>query len=241
MRRASFRWPKVPPTRKCSGCGRKRAASFRSMRSMSREACARPSGSGRFDIRIDTDFAGVIDACAEERGSRQTTWINAPIREAYIELFGVGHAHSVEAWREGRLVGGLYGVTLGRAFFGESMFSRRDGRVEGLPRASGRALARARIRAARHAVHHRAPQALRRDRRAAAQIREAAGGGAEAAGQLLPPETLQPRAGRRAEALAQRTEMPRVTEAIAALAIGPAPVGAIILLGSKSGQPGDLE
>ena len=77
-----------------------------------------------FDIRIDTDFAGVIDACAEESGNRQTTWINAPIREAYIELFGVGHAHSVEAWHDGRLAGGLYGVTLGRAFFGESMFSR---------------------------------------------------------------------------------------------------------------------
>ncbi|WP_442579156.1 leucyl/phenylalanyl-tRNA--protein transferase [Mesorhizobium sp. ASY16-5R] len=79
---------------------------------------------GLFDIRIDADFAGVIDACAEEREGRNSTWINAPIREAYIELNRIGHAHSVEAWREGRLVGGLYGVTLGRAFFGESMFSR---------------------------------------------------------------------------------------------------------------------
>jgi leucyl/phenylalanyl-tRNA--protein transferase len=79
---------------------------------------------GRFDVRTDTDFAGVIDACAEEREERQSTWINAPIREAYIELFSLGHCHSVEAWREGALVGGLYGVKLGRAFFGESMFSR---------------------------------------------------------------------------------------------------------------------
>jgi leucyl/phenylalanyl-tRNA--protein transferase len=79
---------------------------------------------GRFDIRIDTDFAGVIDACGEERDERRSTWINAPIREAYIKLFDQGHCHSVEAWREERLVGGLYGVTLGRAFFGESMFSR---------------------------------------------------------------------------------------------------------------------
>jgi leucyl/phenylalanyl-tRNA--protein transferase len=79
---------------------------------------------GRFDIRVDTDFAGVIDACAEEREERQSTWINAPIREAYIRLFEEGHCHSVEAWREERLVGGLYGVKLGRAFFGESMFSR---------------------------------------------------------------------------------------------------------------------
>jgi leucyl/phenylalanyl-tRNA--protein transferase len=79
---------------------------------------------GRFDIRFDSDFEGVIDACAEERAVRRSTWINAPIREAYIELFKRGHCHSVEAWREERLVGGLYGVRLGRAFFGESMFSR---------------------------------------------------------------------------------------------------------------------
>jgi leucyl/phenylalanyl-tRNA---protein transferase len=79
---------------------------------------------GLFDVRIDSNFAGVIDACAETRENRRSTWINAPIREAYLELFRVGHAHSVEAWRAGDLVGGLYGVTLGRAFFGESMFSR---------------------------------------------------------------------------------------------------------------------
>ena len=78
----------------------------------------------RFDIRIDTDFAGVIDGCAEERAERETTWINAPIREAYIALFERGHCHSVEAWRDGELVGGLYGVSLGRVFFGESMFSK---------------------------------------------------------------------------------------------------------------------
>jgi leucyl/phenylalanyl-tRNA--protein transferase len=78
-----------------------------------------------FDIRIDSDFPAVIDACAEENENRRTTWINAPIREAYGELFRIGHAHSVEAWEADRLVGGLYGVTLGRAFFGESMFSRR--------------------------------------------------------------------------------------------------------------------
>ena len=78
----------------------------------------------RFDIRIDSDFEGVIDACAEQRDERRSTWINAPIREAYVHLFGRGHCHSVEAWREEKLVGGLYGVKLGRAFFGESMFSR---------------------------------------------------------------------------------------------------------------------
>jgi len=77
-----------------------------------------------FDIRYDTDFAGVIRACAEPSAERADTWINEPIREAYTELFKRGHCHTVEAWREGKLVGGLYGVSLGRAFFGESMFSR---------------------------------------------------------------------------------------------------------------------
>jgi leucyl/phenylalanyl-tRNA---protein transferase len=79
---------------------------------------------GRFEIRFDSDFAGVIDGCAESREERKTTWINQPIRQAYIGLFERGHCHSVEAWRDGQLVGGLYGVTLGRVFFGESMFSR---------------------------------------------------------------------------------------------------------------------
>lgn len=79
---------------------------------------------GHFGIRIDSDFSGVLDACAEERAERKATWINQPIREAYLELNRLGHAHSVEAWQNERLVGGLYGVSLGRAFFGESMFSR---------------------------------------------------------------------------------------------------------------------
>lgn len=78
----------------------------------------------RFEITYDRDFRGVIAGCGEFREERRSTWINAPIREAYTQLFERGHCHTVEAWREGRLVGGLYGVTLGRAFFGESMFSR---------------------------------------------------------------------------------------------------------------------
>jgi len=73
-----------------------------------------------FELRIDTDFAGVLDACAD----RPETWINASIRRLYVDLHRLGHAHSVELWVEGRLVGGLYGVALGAAFFGESMFSR---------------------------------------------------------------------------------------------------------------------
>ena len=79
---------------------------------------------GRFSIRYDSDFAGVIEGCAEAREGRPSTWINQPIRDVYGALFAHGYCHTVEAWREDRLVGGLYGVTLGRAFFGESMFSR---------------------------------------------------------------------------------------------------------------------
>jgi leucyl/phenylalanyl-tRNA--protein transferase len=79
---------------------------------------------GRFEVTIDQDFEAVIDGCGEARVERRNTWINVPIREAYVELHRRGNCHSVEAWRDGQLVGGLYGVTLGRAFFGESMFSR---------------------------------------------------------------------------------------------------------------------
>ncbi len=79
---------------------------------------------GRFEIAFDRDFFGVIDGCAESRDVRRSTWINGPIREAYGRLFDRGHCHTVEAWRDNRLVGGLYGVSLGRAFFGESMFAR---------------------------------------------------------------------------------------------------------------------
>ncbi len=78
----------------------------------------------KFEIRIDTDFEAVISACAEPRPGRRKTWINARIRRLYGQLFELGHCHTIEAWREGKLVGGLYGLALGGAFFGESMFSR---------------------------------------------------------------------------------------------------------------------
>lgn len=77
-----------------------------------------------FEVRIDTAFAAVLDACAASGPGREDSWINAPIRRLYVELNARGHAHSIECWRDERLVGGLYGVTLGGAFFGESMFSR---------------------------------------------------------------------------------------------------------------------
>lgn len=79
---------------------------------------------GIFEVRFDTDFAGVIEGCAESKEGRTSTWINEPIREAYTALFERGNCHTVETWRDGELVGGLYGVSLGRVFFGESMFSR---------------------------------------------------------------------------------------------------------------------
>lgn len=84
---------------------------------------ARTLRSGHFDIRINTDFGAVIDGCAASRPGRQSTWINSRIRQLYGALFAQGHCHTVETWRDGRLVGGLYGVELGSAFFGESMFS----------------------------------------------------------------------------------------------------------------------
>ena len=77
-----------------------------------------------FEIRIDTSFARVMELCAEAMPNRPQTWINTQILNLYSSLHRAGHAHSVEAWREGELVGGLYGVSLKSAFFGESMFSR---------------------------------------------------------------------------------------------------------------------
>ena len=77
-----------------------------------------------FDVRFDTAFDAVLDACAAPAPGRENTWINRTIRELYGALHRGGHAHSVECWRDGALVGGLYGVSIGAAFFGESMFHR---------------------------------------------------------------------------------------------------------------------
>jgi leucyl/phenylalanyl-tRNA--protein transferase len=80
---------------------------------------ARRLRSGRFTVTRDTAFHDVLLACAD----REETWINPAIERATLGLHAVGHAHSIECWHQGQLVGGLYGVKLGRAFFGESMFS----------------------------------------------------------------------------------------------------------------------
>jgi leucyl/phenylalanyl-tRNA--protein transferase len=82
---------------------------------------ARAMRQSRFEVTINHDFNAVVAACAD----RTDTWINAEIAQLYSGLHDMGHAHSLELWEEDALVGGVYGVTLGAAFFGESMFSRR--------------------------------------------------------------------------------------------------------------------
>ena len=84
---------------------------------------ARTLRSEQFEIRVDSDFDGVIDGCAAWREGRESTWINARIRQLYADLFDLGHCHTIETWKDGKLVGGLYGVHVAGAFFGESMFS----------------------------------------------------------------------------------------------------------------------
>ncbi|MGE3302826.1 MAG: leucyl/phenylalanyl-tRNA--protein transferase, partial [Hyphomonadaceae bacterium] len=85
---------------------------------------ARTLRAGRFSFTVDRDFPAVLRACAAPRPGREETWISAPIVRLYERLHEMGFAHSVETRIEGALVGGLYGVSLGGAFFGESMFSR---------------------------------------------------------------------------------------------------------------------
>jgi leucyl/phenylalanyl-tRNA--protein transferase len=84
---------------------------------------ARSIRRGAYQVRIDSDFEAVITGCAASRPGRRTTWINPKIRSLYGDLFEMGYCHTVETWLGGELVGGLYGVALNGAFFGESMFS----------------------------------------------------------------------------------------------------------------------
>lgn len=92
---------------------------FHIPRSLAKRVRQRP-----FEIRIDTDFDAVIDGCADRTPDRRSTWINTRIRALYSQLHKMGFCHTVECWQDGRMVGGLYGVRIGAAFFGESMFSR---------------------------------------------------------------------------------------------------------------------
>jgi leucyl/phenylalanyl-tRNA--protein transferase len=103
---------------------------------------ARTVRQGALRVAIDTDYEGVIEGCAAERAGRRSTWINARIRSLYRDLFRLGHCHTVEVWDGERLVGGLYGVALGGAFFGESMFSYvRDASKIALVHLAGRLIA----------------------------------------------------------------------------------------------------
>jgi leucyl/phenylalanyl-tRNA--protein transferase len=95
-------------------------AGFHVPRRLARTVRAEP-----FAVKVDTAFAEVVAACAAERPDRPETWISGPIERLYNRLHALGYAHSVECWADGELVGGLYGVALQGAFFGESMFSRR--------------------------------------------------------------------------------------------------------------------
>ena len=119
-----FRWRRAPRTTRFTGSSRKSAACLpledfhvpRSLEEMRAPAVVR--------VRVDTAFAEVIAACAASAPGRNTTWINSRIRSLYNQLHRMGCCHAIECWRAGELVGGLYGVRIGAAFFGESMFSR---------------------------------------------------------------------------------------------------------------------
>lgn len=80
--------------------------------------------SGVFRLSIDLDFESVIEACSQPRDYEEGTWITRAMKEAYVQLHQAGHAHSLEVWKGDALAGGIYGISLGRIFFGESMFSR---------------------------------------------------------------------------------------------------------------------
>jgi leucyl/phenylalanyl-tRNA--protein transferase len=86
------------------------------------KSLAKTVRSDRYEVRIDNDFDAVIEGCATPAPERGQTWINRPIRRLYKALFERGNVHTVETWADGKIVGGLYGVSLGAAFFGESMF-----------------------------------------------------------------------------------------------------------------------
>ncbi|MFN4289184.1 MAG: leucyl/phenylalanyl-tRNA--protein transferase [Brevundimonas sp.] len=158
-----------------------------------------------FTLRFNTAFGQVLDACAALDERRSETWINAPIRALYLELHAMGHAHSLECWQGERLAGGLYGVSLGGAFFGESMFSRvRDASKVALVhlaarlRASGFVLLDAQFEnphldqfgpqiMSRRVYHQRLTEALRLEGDLAALARPMSG--AEALDQLRQPTT----------------------------------------------------
>ena len=197
MRPGSSRWRRMPRTRPCSGSSRASAASSRSKASTFPAGLARTVRSDAFEVRIDEDFDGVIAGCAAPGFDRQKTWISDRIRQLYGDLFDLGHCHTVEVYRDGRLVGGLYGVRLGAAFFGESMFHTRAGCLEGRPRPPRRPAAGGRVPPPRHPVRHRASRPVRRPRGAAAGLQDDAPGADRPAADWYVWPRLAPGLGRR--------------------------------------------
>ena len=143
MPRACFPWPSGATIPRFTGCRRKSAASSRWTAFHVPRRLARTVRAGRFTVTADRAFAEVMRACAAPAPGREESWINDEILRLYTALYAGGHAHSVECWRDGVLAGGLYGVQLGAAFFGESMFSPRARRQQGRAGPSGRGPERA--------------------------------------------------------------------------------------------------
>jgi leucyl/phenylalanyl-tRNA---protein transferase len=140
---------------------------------------ARTVRSDSFRVTVNTAFKATIAGCAAPQAGREDTWINKRIRDLYGGLYELGHCHSVEAWQGEDLVGGLYGVSLGRAFFGESMFhTARD--------ASKVALVHLVARAARHPIRHRAFEEFWCGRDFAAALHRAARQGARGRARRFP-------------------------------------------------------
>ena len=124
-----------------------------------------------FLITIDAAFSRVLDGCAAPRASDSGTWLTTQMQRAYTSLHVAGLAHSIEVWMDGELAGGIYGVAIGRMFFGESMFSRRIGRLENRHGAAGRATGPLAVSDDRLPARDGAPDVARRRARGAPPVR----------------------------------------------------------------------
>ncbi len=158
---ASFPWRKTPTTPDCFGWNRTYAACFLSTRSTFPAASRAPYAGAHSTFAWTRAFAAVVANCAEATADRPVTWINRRIRELYVELHRMGHCHSVETWQDGHLVGGLYGVRLGRSVLRRKHVFPRDRCLKGSAGASREPTERRRVRPARHAVHDHTPGAVR--------------------------------------------------------------------------------
>jgi leucyl/phenylalanyl-tRNA---protein transferase len=121
-RHGIFPWPLIPGVKRMQWWSPDPRAIFELDRFHVARRLERTCRSGQFEISFDRDFDGVIAGCATAQGRRWNTWITPELAAAYRTMFDLGHAHSVEVWRNGRLVGGTYGVAIGGLYAGESMF-----------------------------------------------------------------------------------------------------------------------